>query len=153
MANSNQSMPSDAQAARLLQSIGVLLNNLLLQEPENGGRPLRYNPLDYAVLRMIEVADGCSGSDISRELSVARTSVQSAMDRLERAALIEKRPPEQGGRIRTLHLTREGKDMRARIHAHDLVNMRALLSPLSPQERELAIPLLEKVAESLGEAA
>lgn len=137
------------QAERLLASVGVILDHMLLQEPGEGGRPLRYNPLDYAMLRMIEREPGLSGSDIARNLSAARTSVQSALDRLERMSLIEKRPPQSGGRVRTLHLTPQGQDMRQRIHAHDLVNMDALLSPLTHAERETMLPLLGRVAATL----
>lgn len=140
------------QAERLLASVGVILDRMLVQEPSEGGRPMRYNPLDYAILRMLEREPGCSGSDIARRLSAARTSVQSALDRLERAELIEKKPPQDGGRIRTLHLTREGTDMRARIHANDLVNMEALLAPLSHEEREAMLPLLGRVAQALNDS-
>lgn len=142
-----------ADAERLLSSIGTLLDSLLLQEPDDAGRPLRYNPLDYAILRRVEAMDGCSGSDLARELKAARTSIQSALDRLERQDLIEKRPSKNGGRIRTLHLTQTGKDIRARIHAHDLINMKALLAPLSAEERTQILPLLERVAGSLKDGS
>ncbi|WP_432200545.1 MarR family winged helix-turn-helix transcriptional regulator [Erythrobacter sp. W53] len=142
--------PKDAE--RLLASIGALLDRLLLQEPSEGGRPLRYNPLDYAVLRLIEKSDGCSGSDIARLLGIARTSVQSALERIDKAGLLEKRPDPAGGRIKTLHLTDKGAEMRAKIHAHDIVNMQALLSPLSAEERELMLPLLERVVSALSES-
>ena len=141
--------PRPTQSERLLASIGVILDRMLLQEPSESGRPMRYNPLDYSILRMLEQQPGCSGSDIARRLSAARTSVQSALDRLERINLIEKRASETGGRIRTLHLTPEGQDMRQRIHAHDLVNMDALLKPLSQEERETMLPLLQRVAKGL----
>lgn len=141
--------PSAEELDRLLGSIGVLLDAFLLQEPSEEGRPLRYNPLDYAILRMVEVQDGCSGSDIARHLSVARTSVQSSLDRLEKAGFLDKRPPANGGRIRTLHLTTEGQNMRNRIHANDLRNMSLMLSPLTPEERSTAIPLLERIASAI----
>lgn len=123
---------------------------MLLQEPSEGGRPLRYNPLDYAILRRVEAQDGCSGSDLSRELNVARTSVQSALDRLGKLGLLEKRPPQDGGRIRTLHLTTEGKEMRQRIHANDLTNMETMLGTLTTEERAHILPLLEKVGSAIS---
>ncbi len=129
-----------------------MLDLMLLQEPSENGRPMRYNPLDYAILRRLEIADGCSGSDLARELNVARTSVQSALDRLEKMGLIEKRLPQNGGRIRTLHLTADGKIMRERIHANDLNNMELMLAPLSTEERKQVLPLFERVAASLDEA-
>lgn len=140
---------SPTQAESLLASIGVILDRMLLQEPSDVGRPMRYNPLDYAILRMLEHQPGCSGSDIARHLGAARTSVQSALDRLERANLIEKRAPVDGGRIRTLHLTAEGVEMRRRIHTNDIANMEALLAPLSQEERETMLPLLSRVAQTL----
>lgn len=140
------------EAERLLASVGVMLDRMLLQEPTDDGRPLRYNPLDYAILHFIELRGGCSGSDIARHLAIARTSVQSALDRLETMALIEKRASPGGGRVRTLHLTAAGVDMRRRMRAHDLVNMRAMLLPLTREERATVLPLLERVAASLARA-
>ena len=126
-----------------------MLDQMLLQEPSEDGRPLRYNPMDYAILRALEASDGLSGSDMARQFNLPRTSIQSALDRLEKSGLIEKRPDPAGGRIKTLHLTELGMEIRAKINAHDLTNMRAMLLPLSEEERAQVLPLLERVASGL----
>lgn len=149
MASPNSNPPSEEDAKRLQKVVGAMLDQMLLQEPSEGGRPLRYNPMDYAILRALDASEGLSGSDIARQFSLPRTSIQSALDRLEKSGLIEKRPDPAGGRIKTLHLTPEGQDIRAKINAHDLTNMRAMLSPLSEEERAQVLPLLERVADAL----
>lgn len=139
----------DTDAARLLAVIGPLLDRLLLQEPEEGGRPLRYNPVDYALLNRIEQQPGCTGSDLARWLGIARTTVQSALDRLEKQALVEKRQATSQAKARHLHLTEHGVRMRALIRRHDLVNMAALLAPLDREEIDYMLPRLERVAAAL----
>lgn len=142
--------PSEEHAQRLLKVVGAMLDQMLLQEPSEDGRPLRYNPMDYAILRTLDANEGLSGSDIARQFNLPRTSIQSALDRLEKSGLIEKRPNPAGGRIKTLHLSPKGQDIRAKINAHDLTNMRAMLSPLTEEERAQVLPLLERVASVLG---
>ncbi|GAB5414260.1 MAG: hypothetical protein Cons2KO_18630 [Congregibacter sp.] len=138
------------EGERLLGAINVVLQALLLQEPSEGGRPLRYNPLDYAVLRRLEENDGISGSELARQLKIARTTLQSALERLQRAGLLRKhvRP---GQKVRTLHLTARGKNIRRKIHRHDLVNMTRLLSPLSAKQRSQTIENLERIAASFDD--
>ncbi|MEM6474739.1 MAG: MarR family transcriptional regulator [Pseudomonadota bacterium] len=150
MTSPNSSPPSEEHAQRLMKVVGAMLDQMLLQEPSEDGRPLRYNPMDYAILRALDASDGLSGSDMARQFNLPRTSIQSALDRLEKSGLIEKRPDPAGGRIKTLHLTQSGQEIRAKINAHDLANMRAMLSPLSEDERAQILPLLERVAGALG---
>jgi DNA-binding MarR family transcriptional regulator len=150
MASPNSNLPSEEHAQRLLKVVGAMLDQMLLQEPSEDGRPLRYNPMDYAIMRALDVSEGQSGSDIARQFNLPRTSIQSALDRLEKSGLIEKRPNPAGGRIKTLHLTSKGQDIRDKINAHDLTNMRAMLSPLTEKERAEVLPLLERVASVLG---
>lgn len=139
------------EGERLLAAINVVLQALLLQEPSDDGRPLRYNPLDYAVLRRLEESDGISGSELARQLMVARTTLQSSLERMQRAGLLRKhvRP---GQKVRTLHLTAKGKDIRGKIQRHDLVNMTRLLAPLSAEQRISTVENLERIAASFGDS-
>ena len=141
---------SDSDADRLLAVIGPLLDRLLLQEPEEGGRPLRYNPVDYALLHRIEQHPGCTGSDLARWVGIARTTVQSALDRLEKQGLVEKLVETPNAKARQLHLTKTGRQMRARIRSHDLANMAALLAPLSREERDYMLVRLERIVAALA---
>lgn len=144
---------STTEAERMLGAIGAMLNLMLLQEPSEDGRPLRYNPVDYAILREIERHDGCNGSELARRFNAARTTIQSALDRLERMGLIEKRQASAQAKVRSLHLTDQGRLIRQRIHAHDLANMEALLAPLDAAERDYILPRLEKIAAALTAGA
>ncbi|WP_083776307.1 MarR family winged helix-turn-helix transcriptional regulator [Erythrobacter sp. NAP1] len=153
MASSKSVPPSEDHAERLLKVVGTMLDQMLLQEPSEDGRPIPYNPKDYSILKALEASDGLSGSEIARRFGLPRTSIQSALDRLEKSDLIEKRPDPAGGRIKTLHLTTAGQAIRAKMNAHDLQNMRTMLAPLSEDERTLVLPLLERVADAIENAA
>jgi len=149
MASANSNPPSDEHAQRLLKVVSAMLAKMLLQEPSDDGRPLRYNPMDYAILKALDTSDGLSGSDIARHFELPRTSIQSALERLEKSGLVEKRPDPAGGRVKPLHLTPSGQSLRAKINAHDLDNMRTMLAPLSEKERQQVLPMLERVAAAL----
>lgn len=141
---------SMSEAERMLGAIGTMLDLMLLQEPSEDGRPLRYNPVDYAILRELERRDGCNGSELARRFNAARTTIQSALDRLERMDLVEKRQASAQAKVRSLHLTAKGHAIRQRIHAHDLANMEALLAPLDSDERDYILPRLERIAAAIA---
>ncbi|MEM9407426.1 MAG: MarR family winged helix-turn-helix transcriptional regulator [Acidobacteriota bacterium] len=135
------------QAEELLAYINSLLNLFLVNEqnfPSAQGK-MRYNPLDFQALRYVSAHPDCRGAEIARALSVAPTTLQSALDRMIRNGLIERRdhPKDRRGKIH--RLTKEGQSLRQAILSQDMENMEFLLGALSAEERVEILRMLGKV--------
>ncbi|MEL7031305.1 MAG: MarR family winged helix-turn-helix transcriptional regulator [Pseudomonadota bacterium] len=135
------------QAEQLLESVGTLLQLFTVNEerfPSAEGR-MRYNPIDFQTLRLVDAHPGCRGVDIAQALGVAPTTVQSSLDRLIRNGLIERQGHATSKRAKAHYLTADGKTIRAAIHRQDISNMETMLQVLSPEERVSVINALAKV--------
>lgn len=65
--------------------------------------------LTYPVLSGLARTGPCSAADLGREVGLDRTTVTRRADRLEQAALLERRPDPDDGRATLLALTAEGE--------------------------------------------
>ncbi|MEL6238862.1 MAG: MarR family winged helix-turn-helix transcriptional regulator [Pseudomonadota bacterium] len=135
------------QAEELHGYINTMLNLFLVNEqrfPSAKGR-MRYNALDFQALRFVSGHPDCRGADISRALGVAPTTLQSALDRLIRNGLIERRDHPSDGRGKIHRLTDQGEDLREAIREQDMDNMTFLLDALNGEEREQILAILGKI--------
>lgn len=129
---------------RMARAVNGLLNRYLVRGADGEARALPYNPVDYQTLRF--VADGeRRATDVARHLGVAPTTMQSALDRLVRRGLLDKRRSDADGRARLYCLTEEGGRVHGAIEAQDRANMAAMLAPLAPKDRERLADLLDAV--------
>lgn len=64
--------------------------------------------LTYPVLSSLARTGPCSAADLGREAGLDRTTITRRADRLERAALLRRRPDPVDGRATLLTLTEEG---------------------------------------------
>jgi len=138
---------SASDAERLHTYINAMLNAFLVDEqvfPSAQGR-MRYNPLDFQTLRYVDAHPDCRGNEVAKALGVAVTTQQSALDRLIRQGLIERRDHPEDGRAKAHRLTGQGASLRAAIKAQDMANMEFLLESLSPEEREAMLTILGKI--------
>ena len=76
------------------------------------------------------------------------TTMQSALDRLVRKGLLDKRASPTDGRARLYQLSARGEDVHARIQAQDRANMAAMLSELPEGDRARLVDYLERLAQS-----
>lgn len=106
---------------------------------------MRYNPIDFQSLRYIASKPGCRGADIARELGVAPTTLQSALDRLIRFGLVQRCDHPQSKRAKAHRLSPDGQAVTAAIRRQDLANMDAVLAALTPSEQAEIVRLIEKV--------
>ena len=138
---------SKDQAEELHGYINALLNLFLVNEqsfPSAQGR-MRYNPLDFQTLRHVSARPDCRGAEIAKALSVAPTTVQSALDRLIRKGFISRADHPEDSRGKIHRLTQDGAALTAAIKQQDMDNMAFLLGALSEAEREEMLRMMSKV--------
>ena len=109
-------------------------------------RPYGVTPTQMGALNRLRAEPGLSGAELARRLLVTPQAAQLALTALEEAALVERRPDANHGRIVRTYLTAEGR------HVMDLCLERgyeaedAFMAVLSAAERRTLIDLLQRLA-------
>jgi len=104
------------------------------------------NALDAETLVFIGDNPGCGMGDVARYLNVALTTMSSAVDRLVRKRLIERRRTEDDRRSLALTVTDQGRQAIDDHVAAYRELCRIMLRSLTPQEQGELIRLTEKIA-------
>jgi DNA-binding MarR family transcriptional regulator len=87
---------------------------------------------------------------ISRRLQVHQTSVTNAVDRLEAARLVERRPHPTDRRATVVHLTGAGRALA--LEATEALNVQVFLAPgLSPGSVERLVSVLREMRAQAGD--
>ncbi|WP_298108506.1 MarR family winged helix-turn-helix transcriptional regulator [Bradyrhizobium sp.] len=106
------------------------------------------NALDAETLVFVGDNPGCGIGDVARYLKVAMTTMSSAIDRLVKKELIERRRPEDDRRSVALKATAKGRRAIQDHVAGYRQACRAMLRSLDPGEQRELIRLSEKIADS-----
>lgn len=106
------------------------------------------NALDAQTLVFIADHPGCGMGDVARYLNVAMTTMSSAVDRLVKKALIDRRRPEDNRRAVALNANDKGRQIVEDHIAGYREACRTMLRALDPAERGELIRLTEKVADN-----
>ncbi len=133
--------------ARAARAVNGLLNRFLVRGADGQVRPLPYNPVDYQTLRFLAARPDARATDVADHLGTPPTTMQSALDRLVRKGLLEKRASPSDGRARLYRLSERGMDIHARIQQQDRANMAAMLSELPEADQARLVDYLERLAE------
>jgi DNA-binding MarR family transcriptional regulator len=102
------------------------------------------NALDAQTLTYIDVNPGCGMGDVARYLNVA---MSSAIDRLVKKMLVERRRPEDDRRAVALSATNQGHQVVEETVAGYRDACRMMLISLEPSEQSELIRLTEKIAD------
>ncbi|HEY8338206.1 MAG TPA: MarR family transcriptional regulator [Tardiphaga sp.] len=105
------------------------------------------NALDAQTLVFVGENPGCGMGDVARYLNVAITTMSSAIDRLVRKMLIERRRPEDNRRSVALTATPTGRQVIEDHIAGYRHACRMMLRSLDPKEQSELIRLTEKIAD------
>lgn len=106
------------------------------------------NALDAQTLVFISENAGCNAGEIARYLDVAPTTMTSALDRLVRKGLIERRRPEENRRSVALTATAKGLQVVGDHKAGYRNACVAMLRALDTVEQTQLIRLTEKIADT-----
>lgn len=106
------------------------------------------NALDAQTLVIVADNPGCGQGDVARDLNVAMTTMSSAVDRLVKKGLLERKRPEDDRRAIELTATAKGRAVVAEQKAGYRSTCRAMLRALNQEERITLIRLTEKIADA-----
>lgn len=92
-----------------------------------------------------------SAQQISAEIGMDKASVSRCFKSMQKRGLIALSVDPEDGRLRWARLTRKGRQLHDGIYGVAMERERALLSVLSPDEREMLIGMLQRLHENLPE--
>jgi MarR family 2-MHQ and catechol resistance regulon transcriptional repressor len=104
---------------------------------------------EFAILEVLLHKGALPVNTIGAKVRLTSGSITTAVDRLERKGLVERRAAEEDRRARIVHLTAQGRALITRVFRRHAAAMERATSGLNASERERATALLRK----LGKAA
>jgi DNA-binding MarR family transcriptional regulator len=112
--------------------------------------PLGLDPRHVMLLRHVAIAEGRSQQALGEVLQIPPSRMVALVDALEQRGLLRRRPDPGDRRVRTLHLTRDGRRLLDEVMEISLEHERQLCKGLQPAEREQLITLLSRLAAEQG---
>jgi DNA-binding MarR family transcriptional regulator len=123
-------MSADRAVERLTRSIEDF-NSLFIRLPASDR--LSFSAL--SVLHTLSRMGPCRLTDLVRTEQIKQPALTSAVARLERDGLVERRPDPRDGRASMLSLTADGQSIVSRRHADRAERLGGLIDRLSPADR------------------
>jgi DNA-binding MarR family transcriptional regulator len=112
--------------------------------------PLGLEPRHVMLLRHVAIAEGRSQQALGEAVQIPPSRMVALVDALEQRGLLRRRPDPNDRRVRTLHLTRDGRRLLDKVMEISLEHERQLCKGLQPAEREQLITLLSRLAAEQG---
>jgi DNA-binding MarR family transcriptional regulator len=112
--------------------------------------PLGLDPRQVMVLRRLAGDEGRSQQALGDALQIPPSRMVALVDALEQRGLLMRRPSPSDRRVRTLHLTKEGRRLLSRVMEISLEHEQELCSGLQPANREQLLTLLNRLAAEQG---
>ena len=115
-----------------------------------GTRHGRFNLL----MMLLKYSDGeATPAGLADKTGVTRATISGLLDGLEKDGLIERRPDPEDRRLIRVHLTDAGHGFLDKIRPGYCRWLSSIVEPLSEEERQQLVMLLEKIRTRLGELA
>ena len=112
--------------------------------------PVGLEPRQFAILRFVSEDEGRSQQALGEALDIAPSRMVAFIDELEERGLVERRPNPSDRRARALYVTKEGRRLLAAAMKRALAHEAQLCAPLTAEEREVLIEMLQRVAAGQG---
>lgn len=124
---------------------GIYLNSKT-NLPKDMDNFLKLNSLDQTIMNVIFENNNISISDLTKILNKSKSTMTSAINRLEKNQLIKRERSQKDKRVFILTLTSKGIKLQNSHHAFENELFTEILSALKDaDEREIFLELLEKI--------
>lgn len=100
-------------------------------------------------LRQLWRKDGITQSELAHSLHIAPATVTTALQRMERIGLIERRPDERDQRVSRVFLTGKGRSLREKVEENWQLLEEQMLVGLSGVERDAILDYLLRIRGNL----
>ena len=141
------SIEGDDQALTLHMSISALMREFRLEPGLLAGSP--YTGLhanDIGLFEVLTEPGPWNVRGIANAVRAPISTVSSALDRLEQSGLVSRTRTAKDRRVVCVELTARGKRLADRLRDAHVLNCRAMLLRLSPEERNEFLRLAGKIA-------
>ena len=103
------------------------------------------------VLDVLSKNDGLSQREIAELLNIRPQSASEAIASMEGQGLVEKRNNEKDKRSSLVYITQAGRQRQIDLREERIMNARKIFEPLTDDEKDILLKLLNKVAAALQE--
>lgn len=137
---------------------GLLIKNIDHSLARKANESLSDDDITFSQLRFIAYINETEGKkasmkEMERYYNVTQPTVAGIMKRLERKGLVMMTTDPKDRRAKAVYLTDAGYEILERQEKFRQGIQEILLSPLSPQERELFMDMLERIWENIKDDA
>ncbi len=108
---------------------------------------------DFGVLEALLHKGALPVNTIGKKVLLTSGSITTAVDRLERRGLVERREAPEDRRARIVHLTPEGRKLIKRAFTQHAADMEQASAALNESERQTLLRLLKKLGYGAAELA
>ena len=112
--------------------------------------PLGLDPRQAMVLRRLADDEGRSQQVLGDALQIPPSRMVALVDALEQRGLLMRRPSPSDRRVRTLHLTNQGRQLLGELMELSVEHEQQLCRGLQPAERGQLLTLLNRLAAEQG---
>lgn len=137
----------DSQPGHLIRRLQQIAVGLFVQETD----ALGVTPMQYATLNTIAQHPGMDQRTLSRTIALDASTTGGVLDRLEARQLIARSTSNADRRVRLLQITPTGVALLERITPMMLQAQRRILEPLSAEQRQQFMTLLDLLVNSNNE--
>lgn len=141
----------EAQALALHECIALLMREFRLEPGLLAGSVYRnLHANDIGLFEVLAAPGEWTVQRVARALAAPITTISSALDRLERQGLVQRRRIPEDRRVVRLELTARGRRLAARLRDAHVANCRAMLARLEPAEREAFLRMAARMTTATG---
>ena len=101
------------------------------------------------ILDLLSENDGLRQQQIAELLDIRPQSASEAVANMEQAGLVRREPDEQDRRSSRVYITAEGRQQQAESLNRRIQNAKRVMAPLTEEEKQTLLSLLEKVTDTL----
>ncbi len=137
----NHRVQLDAQPGHAIRRLHQISVGVFHQETED----LNVTPVQYAILQTVRDQPGCDQRTLAGRIALDTSTTAGVVDRLEARGLLARRVSPTDRRVRLLALTPAGELLLAQTLPGMARTQERILEPLSPEERQLFMALLQRL--------